>query len=134
MQLSLISKDDNKELFNLEIHGVKANLQVNGLIKIQIGIMFHNKKGKELASTQTKKTVFFGCHMTILLLNLELLQLLKLMITHHIFTSPQKIGHAKVFTSQSKLLNKEFILSMLIKLLKEFIHKNIRKYSNILKL
>jgi|688.fasta_scaffold149976_2 hypothetical protein len=134
MLLSFVSKEDNRELYNLEIHGVKENLQANGLIKIQIGIMFHNKKGKELVSTQIKKMVFFSCHMTISLLNLELLQSLKLMITLHIFINPQKIEHVKVFTSLLKLLNKEFILCMLIKRLKEFIHRNIKKYFNILKL
>lgn len=133
MLLSFVSKVDNRELYNLEIHGVKVNSQASGLIKIRIGIMFHNKKNKELVSTQTKKMVYFGCHMTISLLNLEPSQLLKLMITLHIFINPQKIEHVKVFISQSKLLNKEFILYMLIKRLKEFIPRNIKIYSNILK-
>jgi hypothetical protein len=60
MLLSFVSKVDNRELYNLEIHGVKVNLQASGQIKIRIGIMFHNKKNKELVLTQTKKMVYFG--------------------------------------------------------------------------
>lgn len=96
--------------------------------------MFILPKGKELDSHLMETMVFFGCLMMSLLLSLELSLLQKSTIKLLMCINQQRINNSMVFILQLIFYKKEFILSMLIKPLKEFIQKNIRKYSDILML
>lgn len=105
----------------------------NGVIVTLTGIQFLLLNCKELDLIEAQnKMEFFSCHTTILLHNSEQLLLHKLMTMLHMCINPWKIEIHKESILKYKLHKADTTHSMSIKLHKEALKKEFKKYFNIL--